>query len=163
MESESELCSMDDEFTEEQKEEEPKLPVIVPVDEPQPRQKHVRTYTRARKTDHPYTVSEKVIERNRKQSQRNMERRKEEKRKLAEYEKLLQERSLTRDEADRLLNEKLEKFEERIASKVRVQIPKIEPIAEEPQGYTSDSQRRFSSRFKMQPTSPSGYDRFKRF
>ena len=139
-----------------------KMPVIIPIDE-KPAPRYMRTYQRPRKTDKPYKVSEKVIERNRRTAKKNSERRAEDKRKLEEYEKLMQAKSLTRDEADQLLNEKLVALEERITSKVKVSVPKIAPIPEEPQGYTSDSQRRFSSRFKVQPASPIGYDRFRRF
>lgn len=142
-------------------EPEVKMPVIIPIDE---KPKYVRTYTRSRKTNQSYKVSEKVLKRNKDIAQKNRERRAEEKRKLAEYEKLVQTKSLTRDEADRLLNEKFIALEERITSKVKaIEIPKIAPIPEEPQGYTSDTQRRFSTRFKQQPTSPMGYDRFRRF
>lgn len=107
-----------------------------------------------------YNVSPAVIERNRKLAAENKRRRAENKKKLEEYEKLVKLKGVSSEDVERVLNEKLTQLEERLASRRAVAVPpKLESIPEAV--YTSDTERRFSNRFKREPTSPSGYARFR--
>ena len=139
------------------------LPIIIPRKVVKPTRK--------------YTVSAKVIERNIKNNETIKHRRLTEKQKLAQYD-AMKERADKMQSIDELITGKMSGLEEKIAELVtRSQrdqkereiaralppLPPLEIIHEEPepQGYHSDSQRRFSDRFKKKPcTSPKNWTRF---
>lgn len=132
------------------------LPVILPIDE-------VPKKRKPRKKTMP--TPPHIVERNRKIAAEHKRKNAENKAKLKEYESL-KKGIMTKDDAEKLLNEKLGKIEQIIVetSKKQVQVPNILPtIKEESSGYSSETYRRTNDRFKrMEPTSPMS-ERFRRW
>lgn len=137
------------------------MPIILPTDE---------TPRRRRK----YTITPKVVERNRIISAGNKVKNAHNRAKLKDYDNL-KKNIITKDETEKMLTEKFEKIEKIIIESAKISrsdvempkkdasVPKLEPIQEEPTGYSSDGYKRTTARFERADTSPSAMHRFKRF
>lgn len=123
-----------------------------------------------------YTTTDKVIQRNKVANEASVKKLRQNQQKLQEYEILKTAKTLTKEDAKELFSSVSQQFNQVEAkleaiAKQQVQVPStsfapLETISEDPTGYTSDSQKRFSDRFVKRDVSPAVNrlnDRFKRF
>lgn len=129
---------------------------ILPVIEPIGKQRTKRRYTMTEKAK-----AQSAVKRER-MKQLNAENR----RKLREYESLVQVRGISKQDVEALLNAKFNELEQKIVSTTKQpELPKLIAIPEESQefsdGYSSGGTKRTSSRFKRAEITVS--ERFRRF